>query len=265
MTEPAPERELLRSRLRDHFSSHYQIIVAIFKGVTLFNGVTVLADILATDHRPGGAGWKWVALAFWLASFVSIILTYDAMLVSTIVSTELPNAIDIIMPFIFGLLEFMQFSVLQPLPGTEAGGVSSAQQLEHLTWWPLVHALLLTSASLLVGNKQGQLTRNIRTLPGDLKATITEYKHNMKQDQLRLVIVAVWFYISFLALRGGLAEVPGLGRLDVGTLREYQGVLGLGACVGMTVGIATQRRAQRQIARSLRSDGPAGLPDATLS
>ena len=251
-TGPSSERRFLLARLENHFSSHYQLIVAIFKGVTLFNGVVALQAILSTHDGPSDLRWKWVALAFWVASFASIILTYDAILVATLIVTQEPNALDIVLPFIIGLMEFMQFSVLQPLTA-EAGVVPSvAQQLEHLTWWPLTHALLATTASLVMMNTQRQLTANLGRLPGDMQVLFRSYKRGLRVDQAFVAVNAAILYLAFVALRNGL---PGAERLeslpDLATLREYQGLIGVTTLVGMAVGIRNQERARRHIADGL--------------
>lgn len=80
---PRVTKSELQIRLGSHLPMHYVAIVTIFKGIALYNATLVAVALLGTDYSELTA-WKASSAAFWLASFVAIILTYDAMFVGTL-------------------------------------------------------------------------------------------------------------------------------------------------------------------------------------
>ncbi len=120
--------ELLHARLIDQYAHHYHLIVSIFKGVSLFAAAAAVYSIFSDGAT---LGVKLNAIGFWLGSFATILVTYDAIMVSTIVTVARPNVVDVIGPFALGLGEFLQFTVLT-FSGSGAGDASATGQFSQI-------------------------------------------------------------------------------------------------------------------------------------
>jgi hypothetical protein len=238
MTTPRPAP--FESGVGGQLSTHYLLIVSIFKGVTLANAVVTFSQILGMEGH-GTASPKWTALIFWSASFAAIILTYDAILVGTIVASWLPNGPDVVLPFIIAATEFMMFSVLQPVPGS-----STNAQLMHLAWWPLAFSCFAAAASGILGNVQLHLTKQICNDEGSEESSIRrQYKRALRADQINAAVIGTLALIAFIVLHGSSST---FGADYIGRLRHWEWTVGVVAFIAMAAAIASQEHHRRSIA-----------------
>jgi hypothetical protein len=238
-------RRFFHDRLTNQYAHHYHLIVSIFKGVALTSGAVALLGIVSSTED---VAVKVTALGLWLASLAAIIATYDGIMVASIVVTAPPNGIDLVAPFVMGLAEFTQFAVLTPLP-LDASGTQPirAAQFAHISWWPLVFAVLAVTACLDIANSRVQIRRNLAEAPLDLQPLLSWYMGNLRESELMTGASALVMVAAFVALRVGPAA-----------LQRWQ--LLIAACVlfGMVNGILSQERARHRIVTSV---APRAGPD----
>lgn len=222
--------ELLRSRLVDQYAHHYHLIVSIFKGVSLFAGATAVHSIFSNGAT---LNVKLNAAALWAGSFVTMLVTYDAIMVTTMIIVRRPNLIDVVGPFLLGLCEFLQFAVLT-LPGDSR--TAATEQLSQIAWWPLLFALSTAVGCVNTVNYE----RRLPGLMGDAAPRLAEayrrFHQNARRDVVATAVPTVVVLSVFLVLRWGPED-----------LREWQGVVGLIAAVGSSGALRNYELARRAL------------------
>jgi hypothetical protein len=231
-------RRFFHDRLTDQYAHHYHLIVSIFKGVALGSAAVSFLAIVGSAE-PAQA--KVTALALWVTSLAAIIATYDGIMITSILSNAPPNTVDLVAPFVMGLAEFMQFAVLTPLAADPVRGEpSAAAQLDHLTWWPLVFAVLTLTAAVDIANAKAQMRRTLHLAPRELQPLIHWYVGSLRQSQISIGICSAAMVVAFVALHFGPDR---LGR--------WQAVVAGVTFVGMVNGILSSERARHRIVSSV--------------
>jgi len=236
----------VQARLVDQYAHHYHLIVSIFKGVSLFAGATALHSIFI---HGATLNVKLNALAFWLGSFTTIVITYDSIMVTTIISVVRPNAVDVVGPFLLGLGEFLQFTVLTVSDGGDGSRASAAGQLSQLSWWPLVFAFSTAAGWAIIRNYQRQLSWSLEHAPPQLAEGYRWIRETARRDLFGAGLAAVLMLVPFAALRGWE------------DLREWQGVIGMVVFAGNIGTLRNYDIARRKLAEGFRLQ-PAGEPIA---
>jgi hypothetical protein len=234
-TAASPPLRRLRERLTDQYAHHYHLIVSVFKGLPLSVGGFALLAIFATQG-PGTV--KLATLTLWVASVLVIIATYEGIMVSSIMVDAPPNSVDVMIPFVLGLAEYALFAVLSPLGSDPGRGVPSrAAQLEHLTWWPLVFAVVAVTAGAGIANSKRRIRTTVQTTSQGVGALLQSYAAALARDQARTVLSGLGMVLVFALLH--FVSVP---------LRSWIGAVGALVALAMVTGIASQERIRSSIA-----------------
>lgn len=124
----------------DQYRNQFHITVSIFKGITLGAGAYALLAILAANGTLD-ARVQLTAIAFWTASFIATIVTYDGMMLQSIVTIAAPNVTDIMIPFFLGVSEFLLFPILAPVLSNGNPSRSTPAALRNLARVAARHGL----------------------------------------------------------------------------------------------------------------------------
>jgi hypothetical protein len=242
--------ELLHARLIDQYAHHYSLIISIFKGVSLFAGATAVHSIFSNGAT---LTVKLNALALWLGSFTTLLVTYDAIMVATMVTVARPNIADVILPFLLGLAEFVEFTVLTLQAGPDASGARVQMQLSQIAWWPLVFAFATATGLVNIVNHRRQLRTSVaRAAPG-LREAYRWYQRNVRSDQLMTSAITALMLVAFVVLRWGAPD-----------LRKWQGVLGLMMCAGAAASLRNAELGRRKFTEAFAAL-PGEVPPAAAA
>jgi hypothetical protein len=119
----------------------------------------------------------------WAATFTFMILTYDAILVGSVVCIWLVNAIDVAVPFMSAMAEFSMFSVLAGIPWDNGDYAA----LKHLRYWFLAAGVFGLLSGLLVANAHFNVMRGFAP---ELGPAIRDYKNGLVLDFVSAVLFA---------------------------------------------------------------------------
>lgn len=251
-------RQFFGGRLSEQYHDHYHLIASVFNGVVLGGAATSLLLIVRATE---GSLPRTAALALWLGSFASLVCTYNGPIVNSILITCPPNLMDVVTPFLMGVLGFAQFAVAVPLPAAGGEVPSSAAQLDHLTWWFLVAAVQWAVVSAHMVNTISHLYATWAGAPAEMDPLMEWCGRLLRQALAGCVATALVLTTVFLLLRFPSPDVPGLRSLPSPTsLQEWQGVMGMAYFAGMVGLVVTQMQARTVIVTSVsapphRSDG----------
>ena len=156
------------------------------------------------------------ALGFWVGSFATLLVTYDAIMVAAIVTVARPNIADVIFPFVLGLVEFLQFTVLTLPAGSDGPGPLASAQLSQIAWWPFVFAFATAAGFVNIVNQRQQLQANIAKASPELVGVCRWYERNLRTDKVVTGAATTLMLIAFVVLRWGWPD-----------LRKWGGALGL--------------------------------------
>jgi hypothetical protein len=244
-------QRFFHDRLTNQYAHHYHLIVSIFKGVALTSGAIALLGIVSS---PEQGTVKVTALGLWLASLAAIIASYDGIMVASIVVSAPPNGIDLVAPFVMGVAEFTQFAVLVPLAHDATGRPpTTAAQFAHLSWWPLVVAILGATACGGIANSRAQIRRSLGAVPADLRPLVRWYMDDLRDSEIITAVSGVCMLAAFTAL-----------RLAPAALQRWQLVIGGVVLFGMVTGIVSQERARHRIVTSVAPRVDPVLPENPL-
>jgi hypothetical protein len=254
----ASEREdnqrLIRIHLAEERRNHLHITVSIFKGITLGAAAYGLLGILSANGTLD-TRVQVTALVFWLASFLAMIVTYDGMMLSSLLAITAPNAIDLFIPFLLAITEFSLFPILVPVSLSGVLTRSSAAALAHLAWWPLGLAIFILVGSLDLINSQAALTATMEELPPDIQPFLHRVRSLLRKNQYATAGSLALYIAVFLVLRFGVPHIGILNRLpSAAQLRKWEGVLGLFVIANNVFGIWTIEQTRHELAEALASD-----------
>jgi hypothetical protein len=244
-------QEALRVHLAEERRNHLHITVSIFKGMTL--GAAAYA-LLAILNATGTLAPRvtLTSLIFWAASFLVIIVTYDAMMLSSLITMTSSNGIDLVIPFVYGIIEFSLFPILAPVLLPSGLNRSSAAALTHLSWWPLAIAFVVAIGSLDLMNSQTALTATVSELPPHLQSFILGVKSLLRKNQAATAGSLVFYLAAFFALRFGLPHLGALdGQATAARLRPWEGILGLFVIANNVFGIWSIEQTRKALAVAL--------------
>jgi hypothetical protein len=251
------QRQSLQAHVTGEYDAHYSLIASIFNGVVLFAAAVSLLAILASGEA---AGPKAAAVGLWLASLGGLVAVYNGYLVDSILISEPPNVVDVVVPFLSGVIEFAQFAVLVPLATQGPGGPPSpGAQLEHLTWWFLCATVLTGTGVVTQLNVRRQMSRTLERSPADLAALVRWCAGEARKGLVAAVAMTGVCLTVFLLMGPGPPHVWLLGGLpSPAALRHWQGLLGLAFVAGALNAVVLEDRARAFIAASV---SPNGEPD----
>lgn len=153
---------------------------------------------------------------------------------ASLITTSAPTVVDLVMPFLMGVAEYTHFSMLTPVPGP----ASEADQLFHLTWWPLLFGLLTACALVEITATKRVLPVDPARMSADRVELLTSYKRYLGQSQRSIAAVTVLLGVVFVLLREGPAAA---------NLRKWQGLVGCVVLAAMVAGILATEQARRHI------------------
>ena len=210
----------LTARLKAHARDNYLFIYSVMKGATLANAGYTLAIFF------GGGTAFLPHVPFWIASFLAMILTYNATVVGGLILGFVPTWRDSVLPFTLAVVEFLLFSLLQHQDRTLSGN------------WYIIFALFDLNCFLITWNILGKI--RVEDYDTSLDRLICIYKKRIKRDRLASGInavswLAVWLLIHFLA--------PKYPRF----WDAYQWLLGIAAIGVMVLAIGDQEKTRKQI------------------
>jgi hypothetical protein len=117
-----------------------------------------------------------------------MIVTYDAILVGSVVCIWLVNVIDVVIPFASAIAEFMMFSVLAGIPW----GHGQAAELAHTRYWFLALGVFGFLSGTLVANAYLNVGRYFAI---EVAEAIKQYKKGL---------IADFYSATFITGAGGL-------------------------------------------------------------
>jgi len=218
---------------------------------------------------PEAAGPKIASLALWLGSFGTLICNYSGPMVNSILITRAPTRIDVVTPFVLGVLGFALFVVLMPLRAQVSEvAPSSSAQFDHLTWWFLVAAVLWAVVALNLVSTVAQIRATVGESPPELLALLSWCGEIVRKARLGSLGTSVTLLVMFLMLKVGPQRSGAFGWLPGSeSLQEWQAALGL-AYFGSMVGLITlQEQARAEMAASVSAqthvEGPLESPGST--
>ena len=239
-------REYLGNRLSDQYRDHYHLIASVFNGVVLAGAAVSLLAILATDEPTGP---RVAALSLWLGSFASLICTYNGPIVNSILITRAPNFVDVITPFLLGVMGFAQFAVLVPIRAAgNAPAAPGGAQVDHLTWWFLAAAALWAVVLPNLSNTLAQVGATVEESPEDVAPLVRWCEGIVRKAVQGTVAIVVSLLVAFLLLRVRPTE----------QLWKWQAALGLGYFGGMGALVMIQEQARRAMVASVSDEVTVG-------
>ena len=247
----AEQQESLRLQLVDQYRNHFHITVSIFKGITLGAAAYALLAILAANGTLD-ARVQLTAISFWTASFIAMIVTYDGMMLQSLVTIAAPNVIDIMIPFFLGVSEFMLFPILSPVLSNGNPSQSTPAALRHLAWWPLGMAFVLLITNLFQLNAQTALTTTRDELPPLLESFIVRFKSLQRKNLVGGFGFMLFNLLAFVVLRHGFPHVGPLASLpSPAELRQWEGILGPLFIGQLCFGLWSINQIRRELADTL--------------
>jgi hypothetical protein len=249
--------QTLQARVTGEYDAHCSLIASIFNGVVLFAAAGSLLAILASRES---AGPRTAAVGLWLATLAGLVAVYNGYLVDAILISEPPNAVDVVVPFLSGTIEFTQFAVLVPLASNGRGAPPSpAAQLEHLTWWFLCASVLTSAGVVTQLNVRRHITRTLERAPSDLAPLVRWCARESRKGLVAAVVMTATTLAVFLLMGPGLPQLWLLDRLPApAALRHWQGLLGLTFFAGAVNAVVLEDRGRAFIAASV---SPNSEPD----
>jgi len=246
---PSEGRDLLRGHVIDQYQHHLHLTISIFKGITIGAAAYSFLGILASGRTIGDLA-EWTAISFWAASFFMVISSYDGMMVNSLVAVTPPNVLDIILPFVLCIGEFVMFPILNPqFSGLVTPGLTPTGALRSLAWWPLAATCLTAVGLVFMANTQGSLTRSIDELPPEFHAFLRWFKAEIRKNQVGSAIGGCVSFVLFLAFRYGAPHVWLLDRLpSAAHLRRWEALLGPVLMIGAISGIFSEERVRHRFA-----------------
>jgi hypothetical protein len=213
------DRGDLQERLKEHASLNYVTIYSVMKGITLATGAFTLAVLFGEENLSLSR------LCLLIVSFATMVLTYDATHVATLVMNWVPDWRDIVYPFAVAVTEFLLFFILQN---------------ENVTlFWHPVFGVFALSCSLLLSNVLSKIEES--QYAPDLVGLVDDYRQSLRRDRRMSCLHGIaWIGLSLL-----IYFIP--------LLQTYHGVLALPAIVVIIVAIRGQERDRKWISRLIKT------------
>lgn len=177
-------RDDLVERMKSNVSTNYMTLYSVMKSVTI-----ALAGIVLTSFVANKA-WEVDRFLFWIASFLATILTYNAVVIGSIVEYWMPSWKDVLFPFVLAVVEIMLFNILQVNPQVRDIRISA---------WYLVFSLFAFTASLILHNVVSKL--DTENYAPDLKYIIKEYRRGQIKNQRKSFIIGAGSLVVFVVSR----------------------------------------------------------------
>lgn len=244
-------RQYFGERLSDQYRHHFHLIGSIFNATVLFSAAASLLLIFGSSE---GTAPKAAALSLWVGSFGCLVCAYNGPLVNAMLIAQPPNAVDVVTPFVIGVLGFAQFAAVAPL-AEGAGGAAppAAAQLEHLTWWFAAAAAEWAVITVHMLGTIDHLRAGEADAPAELLPLMTWCGGILRRALRGSVATSLTLVVLFVALRWGPAT---------GSLRRWQAVAGLLYVAEMVSLIVIQEQARRVMVRSVVGEAGVG-PERT--
>lgn len=192
-------------------------LISVLKSVILANAAYSFFVMINKDHlNPTTA-------TLWLASFLSMILIYQAFTIGVIIIAWVPTVKDVILPFTIGITEFLMFSVL-----------TDPKTVVH---WHFMFALFSGAAFLTVWNviRETKLANYEKSLHNLVK----EYIAFQKTDRTMALLSAILWLIAWITMQ------------NVSIWQQYQWISGAAATVIIIVVIYRSEQDRKLIARGI--------------
>jgi hypothetical protein len=217
----------MEERMRVHLRDHYLTLVSILKGVSVAAAVLALGQLASSSESSPSL---FVALVYVVTSMGAIILTYEAVLVGTLLLHWRPIVLDVISPFTVGLLEALLFAHIAAISWSGR----TAQDLDALSNWCGYFALwgLACIANIVVVYVQSGHAK----YDGVLTARVGTYREGLCKRDMRAATVIVAVAAVLWALMR--AEVVS-GRIQLYVAPAF--------LLLVVVGIASQEAARRRL------------------
>jgi hypothetical protein len=164
-----------------------------------------------------------------------MIVTYDAILVGSVVCIWLVNVIDVGIPFASAIAEFTMFSVLAGIPWEHG----RSMELAHTRYWFLALAVFGFLSGILVGNAYLNVGRYFAI---EVAAAIKQYKKGLIADFSSAV---------FVIGAGGLAFFCFARRYDWVAIHAQRFAAAAAVLVAIAA-LASQERARLKLWRSVQ-------------
>ena len=167
-------RDDLEERMKNHISTNYMSLYSVMKSVTI-----AFAGIVFTSFVTYRA-WEADRILFWFASFEATILTYNAVVIGSIVIYWMPTWRDVLFPFSLAVVEIMLFNILQINPNPPGRN-------SRISAWYLMFSIFGFTASLILHNVVSKL--DTKNYTDDLEFIISKYRDGMIRDRRNSFIV----------------------------------------------------------------------------
>lgn len=204
-------------RLTNHLALTYMTLISVMKSVVLANAAYSVFLMINNGNL------NMTTATFWLASFLSMILIYQAFTIGVIIIAWIPTVRDILLPFAVGITEFLMFSVLTD-PNT-------------LVHWHLMFSLFSVAAFFAIWNviRETKLSNYERSL----HALVNKYITSQKTDRIMAFLTAIVWLVIWIVMQ----SFP--------SLQQYQWISGVAAVAIMLVAIYFDEHDRHLIAQGI--------------
>jgi hypothetical protein len=177
------DREIIRRRQDTYLTDHYLAVHSTAVNVALGVAGISAASLLAPAEQL--FTYRYLLWLLWLISLLATATAYAAAITGAIIlPIRLPAVVDLMLPLILSLSEFLLFGVL-------VGQVTSFTSAKAILagWWfamsaySLVAFLQVWRACYLIGSASYKI---------ELQSTVGHYLRRQRRDMVALGLTAVW-------------------------------------------------------------------------
>jgi hypothetical protein len=137
-----PKDSIFHKRQDMYLANHYTTLHVTVVGLALGVASAAAASLLAGTPSPSFDGYQPTFYLLWLASLLAIAVAYGGpMIANILMPPRVPAVVDLILPLLLGVCEFLQFTIL----GYRLTGWTSARAV-LAGWWITFAAFNLLAA-----------------------------------------------------------------------------------------------------------------------
>ena len=168
-------REHLDQRSREFARVHYMTLVSVMKGVALYSAATTMWAFLSD-------GLRWLSLMSWIASFLGMILTYEANMYGTLLMVWRPTWVDIVPAFALGVAEYLLFLIAR----------------ESTSWWFCLFGIWAFLGGSLAYHARVRLESQLYA--EEIQGVLKNYLNHQRSDNKSALLTSSVFIIAALCL-----------------------------------------------------------------
>jgi len=235
LRDPAslPKDSVVYQRQDMYLANHYTTLHVTVVGLALGVAGVVASSLLAGTPSPNFDAYQSALYVLWLASLLGIAVAYGGpMIANILMPARIPAVVDLVLPLLLGVCEFMQFTIL----GYRLTGWTSPRAV-LAGWWFTFGAFGLV-ASLGTWRAYYLIDRANKSAVGVVASCAKRLRSNI-------------FGAAATAVLGGLIGIYYL--LLVRSRTEVNTVLAIAAVAALLFALDTYRRMANELRIALSS------------